>query len=184
MPPDQGLSSRPHRTWSVVFRGALLSVAVLLRGEEHAAQGANELRAGFLKLPDVPCGEGGEQLFTVRRHAQQNAAMVSRVGAAADEALVDGAIDQFDRAVVLEQHARGDVGDGGIEFLGHAPHALQQLILLRAQAGGLSGDRGEMKKFSELEAELRETPHLRTGERNRFGGSGLFVAVAREGKNS
>jgi hypothetical protein len=96
--------------------------------------------------------------------AQQDAAMVSGIGTAAQKALLDGAIDQFDSAVVLEQHARGNVGNGGVELFRHAPDALQQLILLGAQSGARGGQGGEVEEFAELETKLREAAHLRAGE--------------------
>ncbi len=48
----------------------------------------------------------------------------------------------------FSEHARGDVRDGGIEFLGHAPDALQELILLGADAGGSGSEAAEVEELS------------------------------------
>ena len=116
-----------------------MAVGYLRRGQQDAAQGANELRAGFFEFPQVPGSERSQQFFSVRGHAEQDAAVIGGIGTAADEALIDGAIDQFDGAVVLEQHAGGNIGDGGVELFRHAPDALHELILLGAEACGFSG---------------------------------------------
>ncbi len=91
--------------WGLLFLmtiSPVSTVGLLLRCQQDAAQGADELRAGLLEFPEVPCGERAEELVAERRHAEQDAAMIRGIGTAAEKALFDGAVDEFDGAVVLQ----------------------------------------------------------------------------------
>ena len=73
-----------------------------------------------------------------------------------EQSLVDGAVNQLDRAVVLEHHARRDIRNRGLQLIRHAAYAQQELVLLRACSGLLSGSIAEIKKAPELKAEFSE----------------------------
>jgi len=104
--------------------------------------------------------------------------VVGGVGAASQQTLLDGAVDELDSTVVLEQHARGDVGNGGVELFGHAPYTLQELVLLGADSRRIRGEAGEVQEFSQLKTEFRQPPHLCAAERGRFLRSRMPLSVA------
>lgn len=82
--------------------------------------------------------------------------MVGGIGATAQQALLDGAIYQLYRAIVLQQHARSNIGYRGVQFARHAVDALQQLVLLWAQPRIFCGNVAEMKKPPKLKTEFSE----------------------------
>jgi hypothetical protein len=102
----------------------------------------------------VELGQRRQKALPLRSGAKQDAAMVDRVGGAAHQSLFDGAIHKLDRAIVLQQHAGGYVGDRRRDPVGHTAHALQHLVLLAVQACLLDGNLAEMQKAAKLKAKL------------------------------
>jgi hypothetical protein len=121
---------------------------------ENTAESLYQLGASLFQLLKMMSAESVQKLFAARRNAEQYTAVIEGVLCAAQESLLDGAIDQLYGTVVLEEHARGHVGDGGFKRIGHAVDALKKLILLGTQALLLGSGTAEMQKTAELKTEL------------------------------
>lgn len=86
--------------------------------------------------------------------------MIGRVRAPTQQSLLNRAVYQFHRAVVLEQHTGGDIGDGRIELGRYALNALQELILLVTKTAMFRYRVAELKKLAQLKAKFGQLPEL------------------------
>jgi len=71
-----------------------------------------EPRPQVVQFKRMFAGETGEHLPAFVGHVQNRASPVLGIGLARQETFADGAIHQFDRAVVPQAKAFGGVGDG------------------------------------------------------------------------
>ena len=86
--------------------------------------------------------------------------MVGCIVLAEEQVLADGAIHELDGAVVAQEHACGDVGNGGLDAGRDAAHALEELVLLVGDAGLFCGGLAEVEEAAQLVAELGEAAQL------------------------
>ena len=82
------------------------------------------------------CAQPLEMLLARRGEREANHAMITRVGAAMDEAGLLGSIDQPNHAVVALHEVVGDVPDRRPAWIRVPAHGKQQLMLLRRDASG------------------------------------------------
>jgi hypothetical protein len=144
-------------------RGELTTTAI-----DDAGKGAHQLGAGLLEFAGVKLGERTEDSFALGSDAEQNAAVVVGVLQAAKEALLDRSVDEFDSAVVLEEHALGHIRYAWFDAGRHGGDALQHLILLGAHAGFAHGKLADVVEAPELIAEFSkaaEMEHVELGGR-------------------
>lgn len=74
------------------------------------------------------------------------------------------AVDQFHRAVMLDEEAGSEFADGGIDIIGKAVEGEHELVLLRLNAVFLSGHVAEVKEAANLSSEFRKVAILTGGE--------------------
>ena len=121
---------------------------------------AHEFGARMLQFAHVELGEGSQKPFAFRCDAEQNTAVVDWVGKPAQQSLLDCAIDELNRAVVLEEHAGSYVGDRRRDSVWHAADTLQHLILLASQACLFDHGATEVEKAAQLKAKLGQALQL------------------------
>ena len=69
-----------------------------------------------------------------RRQADPHLALVAGAGVPGDRTAALQTVDEFDRAVMLNEQPRRDFADGRLSLLRQAVHREQQLVLLRLDA--------------------------------------------------
>ena len=121
---------------------------------------AHALWARMLQFAHVELGEGSQKPFTFGCDAEQNTAVVDWVGKPAQQSLLDCAVHQLNRAVVLEEHAGRHVGDRRRDAVRHAADTLQHLILLASQACLFDHGATEVEKAAQLKAKLGQALQL------------------------
>ena len=72
-------------------------------------------------------------------------------------------VDQFDRAVMLDEQPGGNLPNGRLDAFGKAVHRQQQLMLLRLDAVFFGGGLAEVEKAPDLPAELGQIAVLIAG---------------------
>jgi hypothetical protein len=82
--------------------------------------------------------------------------LIVAIGTAFDEAARDGAVDEPDCAVVLQQQCIGDVADGGFLRPGVASDREQQLVLGRCQTDGVGLRLAPVEELAQSGTELQQ----------------------------
>lgn len=119
-------------------------------------QSADEVLATRSKLCKMFGYQGIKDGLACGRELNEGTAHVGWIAGALDESGTLSAIDELDGAVVAQDHALGEIGDGGLLALRHSGDDLHELILLGGDTAALGGDFAEGEKLPHLEAELCE----------------------------
>lgn len=122
----------------------------------------------LLQFAMVSDREPPQQRFAFVRQLHQYGARILRITDAPDQPALLRTIDQFHGAVMLEQHAAGDLAHRHSRPFGKGPHRQQQLMLLRLHAAFPGRLLAELEEAPHQETEfsqggvfrLREIPHL------------------------
>ena len=99
-------------------------------------------------MPEYPVPFGGD--------LDEDFAPVGAGLSPAHEAALGQAVDQLDRAVMLDLNSFGELGDSGLGALGKTLQGKQQLVLAGLEAGRVGSVLAEAEKAPELVAELGE----------------------------
>ena len=87
----------------------------------------------LIQLASVVASEPLENFATFTRDSQNRASPVLIVSGTVEQAFALGAIDEFDRAVVLEAEARSRIRNGYDRVVWGSRNLQEQLMLLRLQ---------------------------------------------------
>jgi hypothetical protein len=87
-----------------------------------------------LQLRDVFCNQRAKEALAVWRELDNRPPQIALVTMPADEPSALRAVDEFDRAVVAQNHAIREVADGSSQVVRRSSDHLQKLILLSLNA--------------------------------------------------
>ena len=95
-----------------------------------------------------------EDVFSLRGECDKDFALISFIAGAYNETALNEAINQFDRAMMLDLQAFGQLTDGGLAPARQAFQGEQQLVLLRLKAARTNGLFTQTEKATKLVAKL------------------------------
>lgn len=101
----------------------------------YVPQGSDQSWGHFVQFARVVLRQLLKDLPAFACQVQEGSALVFLVRRSCDQFLTFQAVDQFNRAVVLEAEAACRIGDGDGCAFGSSCHLEEQLVLLRLQAG-------------------------------------------------
>jgi hypothetical protein len=119
-------------------------------------QRGDEPGGALVKFGGVVVGEVIEDAAADGSELQQDAAAVSGVVDAGEQASLFAALGELDDAVMAKAEADGGVGDGGGDAVGGSGDLQQELMLLGWEIALGGGCLAELQEGAELVAELGE----------------------------
>jgi hypothetical protein len=118
-------------------------------------------RSQFVQLTRVVTGQPAQKLPALVRDMQNGPAFVAGVGLARQKALAYRAVNEFDRAVVLQSKAFGGIRDGHGCPLGCAGHLEEELVLLGLQSYLKSSAFAEKQESAQFVSKVGQGPEKR-----------------------
>ena len=164
-----------ERNWAAAAWSAGLGPGA--GGLGKGAEGFDQARGELVELLLVVFGELVEHARAGGRKLKDDNAPVDEVRFADKPAGVFAAGREFDRAVVFESEALGEVADGCGDSGLSSGDLQEKLVLLRSEAGAVGGFLGEVKEAAQDVAEVGECAGAGCAGQPGGGGGGERAAL-------